>query len=201
MNSIDFDLLADLAEECFSPLTYAGGVATEEDVSQLFKIGIEKVCINSSLRSHQGLVERLSAVYGSQSIIASVDLKEFMGGYRIYRHEAAWLKHNIFQDDVLPYLQNLACKGIGEMFINFVNRDGMYTGYDIEMINAITKAVRLPITVCGGANYNDLYHLANNTSVSGVAAGSVFCFRDKSKGVLINYPDLDDIESNVGPAK
>ena len=198
-NAIDFDLLADMSLECFSPLTYAGGIRSESQVAKLFKIGVEKVCINSAIRRQPWLAESLISKYGAQSIVASVDLIKIFGRYRIYRHEKKFIKYNILPDDVLNHIRNIEEQGFGEIFINFVNRDGMYAGYDVKMIKAIAEIIKIPITVCGGCrNYDDLFNLAKETNVSGIAAGSVFSFRSESRGVLINYPDIREIEDNLG---
>jgi cyclase len=93
----------------------------------------------------------------------------------------------------------IAQQGFGELFINFINRDGMYTGYDVAMIVDITDSVNCPVTVCGGCrDYNDIWNLAKSSNVSGIAAGSIFVYRNQNKGVLINYPSIDEIEENLG---
>jgi imidazole glycerol-phosphate synthase subunit HisF len=195
---INYNLLKDMSLECFSPLTYAGGIDSECQVSKLFKIGIEKVCINSATRSQPDLTRTLVTKYGSQSITVSVDIIKIFGHYRIYRYEK-FLKYCIQPENIMGYLKNLESQGFGELFVNFVNRDGMYTGYDVAMIKTICATVNIPVTVCGGCrDYTDLFDLAKNTNISGIAAGSVFSFRNKSRGVLINYPDIEEIERNLG---
>jgi len=196
--SIDYELLKDMALECFSPLTYAGGIESEFQVEQLFKIGVEKVCINSAIRRRPLLAHTLVTKYGSQSIAVSVDLIKIFGQYRVYRHEQ-WLKYRVRSENIMDYLQDLVAQGFGELFVNFVSLDGMFTGYDVAMIKAICATVNIPVTVCGGCrDYADLFDLAKHTNISGIAAGSVFSFRNKSRGVLINYPDIEEIEYNLG---
>ena len=120
------------------------------------------------------------------------------GKYRIYSHDRI-LKYSFFSKNVLEYIKLISDQGFGELFINFVNRDGMYSGYDVEMINNITNLVDCTVTVCGGCrDYNDIWTLAKSSNVSGIAAGSVFVFKSQSKGVLINYPDIDEIERRLG---
>jgi len=100
---------------------------------------------------------------------------------------------------MLSYINSIAERGFGELFVNFVDRDGRYTGYDVEMIADISSSVSCPVTVCGGCrNYNDIWDLAKSCEISGIAAGSAFIFRNQSKGVLINYPSIDQIENNLG---
>ena len=197
-SSINFNLLEKMAEECFSPLTYAGGINSMEQVVRLFALGVEKICVNSAIRNNPNLSNDLIGRFGSQSIIASIDIIKVFGEYRIYSHDRV-LKYNLFAKNVINYINLIAQQGFGELFINFVNRDGMYTGYDVDMIIDITDSVNCPVTVCGGCrDYNDIWSLAKSSNVSGIAAGSTFVFRNQNKGVLINYPGIDDIEENLG---
>lgn len=195
---INFSLLEKMAEECFSPLTYAGGINSMDQVVRLFALGVEKVCINSAIRNNPNLSYDLIGRFGSQSIIASIDIVKIFGNYRIYSHDRL-VKYNLFSKNVLDYINLIAQQGFGELFINFINRDGMYTGYDVEMIVELTDSVNCPVTVCGGCrDYNDIWNLAKSSNVSGIAAGSVFVYRNQNKGVLINYPGIDEIEKNLG---
>jgi cyclase len=85
--------------------------------------------------------------------------------------------------------------GAGEILINSIDRDGTFTGYDLELINSITTSVKIPVIACGGAgNVNDLAKAIYLGHASGVAAGSMFVFHGKKRAVLINFPSRGEIE-------
>ena len=84
---IDFELLSDFAAECFMPLAYGGGVKTIEDFKKLYRLGIEKVIVNTMLFDNPSIVKEVVKSYGSQSVVASVDVKRNENGeYVIFSH-------------------------------------------------------------------------------------------------------------------
>ena len=195
---INFRLLARMTEECFSPLTYGGGINSLDKAAKLFSLGVEKICMNNAIRNNEKLGRALIDRFGSQSIIASIDVIKIFGSYRIYSYDR-WFKYKFSRENIIEYITSVAKQGYGELLINFVDRDGMYLGYDVATINQISSALNCPITVCGGCrSYADIWNLAKNSNVSGIAAGSVFVFRNERKGVLINYPTIREIERNLG---
>jgi len=195
---IDYSILQAMAAECFSPLTYGGGINSIDQATKLFRLGVEKISVNSAIRKSPDLVKALISRFGSQSIVGSVDIIKVFGRYRVYFHDRI-LKYNFLANNVIDYMRLIESQGFGELFVNFVDRDGMFTGYDTQMIKTLTESVRCPITVCGGCSaYSDIWNLANDCNISGIAAGSVFVFRNKRRGVLINYPLVDQIEKNIG---
>lgn len=196
--AINFSLIQDMAEECFSPLTYGGGISSLDDASRLFSIGIEKICINSLFRKDINIVKDMIKAFGSCSVIHSIDLYKFRDNYFIYSYDR-FVKINPFKKDIWQYLKYVDNFGFGEVFINFVNKDGTFSGYDFEFIKLLGNRMSLPVTVCGGCgSFEELYNLSKYSKISGIAAGSVFVYRSKSKGVLINYPSIEDIETEIG---
>ena len=195
---INYELIQGMAEECFSPLTYGGGINSIEQAAKLFKIGVEKISINSLIRTDLKKVKELARLYGSSSIVSSIDIYKFGNSYYLYFYDR-FIKINPFKKGVWGYLKHIEYCGVGEIFINFVNKDGTFSGYDFEFIKLLNKKMRIPVTVCGGcSNFDELYELSKYSKISGIAAGSVFVYRSKNKGVLINYPDIEDIEKKIG---
>jgi cyclase len=79
--------------------------------------------------------------------------------------------------------------GAGEIVINSIDKDGMMTGYDLDLIHQVKSVVTVPVTALGGAgNYSDIKNLIKKEGIIGAAAGSMFVFKGKYKAVLINYP-------------
>ncbi len=189
--SIDFGLVKDIAQECFMPFGYGGGIKTIQDIERLFQIGVEKVILNNSLKD-KGLVQKAIKIFGSQSIVASIDVKQGKNNnYGVYSYS----KEKIIYKDLLGYIKDVEQQNIGEIFINNVDRDGMQNGYDVELINLISNHVDIPVIACGGAgSLYDIKQLIKATNISASAAGSLFVFYGVHNAVLITYPRYSELE-------
>ena len=98
--------------------------------------------------------------------------------------------------DPAEYAHRLEDLGAGEILLNSVDRDGVMRGYDFDLVNRVKSAVKVPVTVLGGAgSINDIKQLIQRYPVIGAAAGSLFVFKGKYKAVLINYPTLIEKEA------
>lgn len=191
----DFNLIGEIAGECFMPLTYGGGINHVEDIRKLFSIGVEKVCINQSAMQNFDLINEASRIFGSQSVVLSVDIKYgFLGSPKVYDHVK---KHN---SDLNPieYIKEGERSGAGEIFVNYVDRDGVMEGYDIVHLSKIVESTSLPIIASGGAGkLEDIKELFSTTEVSAAAAGSMFVFSGKHRAVLITYPGPHEVLSVI----
>jgi cyclase len=181
----DFDYIKSIATECFMPFGYGGGIRSMDDINRLFSLGVEKVILNTIGLQHMDLIASAAATYGNQSIVLSVDVKKnLFGQYSIFSHAQVKHKHN----DLIAYIQAGIKAGAGEIMLNMVDRDGIMKGYDLKLIQFVSKAIQVPLVVCGGAgNLNDLRQAIDH-GASGVAAGSLFVYHGPHKAVLINYP-------------
>jgi len=190
--SIDFKLIEEIAQECFMPFAYGGGIKTIEDIQKLFTIGVEKVIINTGL-DNKDLILSAIEKFGSQSIVASVDMKkDEYNKYKIY----SYVNNHILNHDLFEYIKELEQLNIGEIFINNVDNDGMQNGYDIDIMNSLSKSVNIPMIACGGAGrLDDLKNIIKDTNVSAVAAGSLFVFYGVHNAVLITYPKYEELET------
>jgi cyclase len=183
---IDFELISDIASECFMPFAYGGGISTIEEIEKLFYIGVEKVIINSAL-SDTSLINEAIRRFGSQSIVASIDIKD----KKIYSH----VNKKTLDIEIETYIKNIESLQVGEIFVNSVDRDGMMEGYDIDLIQQISRLTNIPIIACGGAGkIEDLKEIIDKTDVSAVGAGSFFVFVGVHNAVLITYPKYKDLE-------
>lgn len=190
--SIDFDLIRDIAQECFMPFGYGGGIKTIQDVEKLFQLGVEKVILNSSLANKE-LIQKAIKMFGSQSIVASIDIKKNKNNnYGVY----SYLKKAFISDDIVDYIKNIEKQNIGEIFVNNIDRDGMQNGYDIDLMKLLSYNVNIPVIACGGASsLNDIKTIISKTKVSAVAAGSIFVFYGVHNAVLITYPKYDELKN------
>lgn len=190
--SPSFDLIKDLSSECFMPLCYGGGVHDIKTFETLYRLGIEKVAINNATLTDLGIIEQASNIYGSQSIVGCIDYKRnLLRRDKLFDH----CRRKSLGIDPIEQARRLVEAGVGELFINSVDRDGAMTGYDTAMTAQIANAVSVPIISCGGAGtYSDLADPLK-AGASAAAAGSLFVFRGKSRGVLINYPSQEELNN------
>jgi len=164
--------------QCFMPLTFGGGIRTLEDVRARLACGADKVTINTMALSDPEFISEASRKFGNQAIVVSIDALrrgdgewEVMGGYG----KAASGR------DVISWAQEAERRGAGEIFLNSIDRDGMATGYDIELIRGVVDNTMLPIIACGGVGrFEDLVAGAIEGGASAVSAANIFHFTEHS---------------------
>lgn len=187
-----FDLISQIAGECFMPFSYGGGIKTLEEIKNILSLGAEKVVLNTSVFQNPGLIREAAAKFGSQSIVASIDVKKTLWGkYRVY---TAGGSRNTGRGPV-EHAKAVEAEGAGEILLTSIDRDGTMSGYDTQLIKAVADAVDIPVIACGGAG--ELNHLAEAVHTGGAsaaAAGSMFVFHDKNRAVLINYPTQEQLK-------
>ncbi len=180
-------LIAQLAVECRMPLCYGGGVKTVDQIERLIALGVEKVAVSSAAVEDPELITRAAECVGSQSVVAVMDVKA-VGPLR--RSEVVTL--NATQRtglEPVAFARKVQDLGAGEIVLNSVDCDGKMYGYDLDLIERVRRAVRVPLTVIGGAgSLDDIRGLVQRYPVIGAAAGSLFVFKGKYRAVLINYP-------------
>lgn len=187
----NFELLKDIASEAFMPMAYGGGITTVEQARVIFNIGFEKIILNSSLYENLELVDEIVSEFGSQSVVGCIDVKRnFFKKYELFSQNGS-RKQNI---SILNHLENLINRGVGEVLVNSIDRDGTMTGYDLSLVKIVSDSVNVPVVACGGAScINDFKQVVEKSNASAVAAGSLFVFLGPHKAVLINYPDRTEL--------
>lgn len=189
---IQYDLLKKISRECFMPFSYGGGIRTIEQIEHLLSIGIEKVAINTGSIEHPDLIRDVSRQFGSQSIIAAIDVKMGRSGtYEVFTHGGT----RLLKTDLIPHIHHLERAGAGEILITSMDKDGLMQGYDIPLIRMVSDAVKIPVIACGGAgSVADMAEAYYNGHASALAAGSFFVYHGRKRAVLISYPLLNEIE-------
>jgi cyclase len=187
-----FKLLSQIASECFMPLGYGGGVRKLEDIREILGLGVEKVAINSYAVEDPSFIQKAADLFGSQSIVVSIDVKKtFLGNYEIWTHSGT----KRTKMDPVVFARQVAEKGAGELMINSIDRDGTMEGYDIELIKRIAEGVKIPIIACGGAGkISDFSRAVKEGRASAVAAGAMFVFHGPHRAVLINVPTPEELK-------
>lgn len=187
----NYELIAEMAGEAFMPVAYGGGVRSLEQIRRLIRSGVEKVVINSQATESMDLIRKAVTVFGSQAIVGGVDVRRKMfGGFSVVAKSATVTTGLNLQ----AHIQSLVQAGVGELFINDVDRDGCMVGYDLDLVRVVAKAP-VSVVVCGGAgSMQHLSEAVHEGGASAVAAGSMFVFHGKHRAVLINYPKASELE-------
>ncbi len=186
-----YDLIQNIAGECFMPFAYGGGINSLQQIEKIIASGAEKIIINTSAFTKKGFIREAADHFGSSTIAVSVDVKkEFLKGNIVYVNGG---KRSTGINPV-QYVMMIEDEGAGEILINSIDRDGMMGGYDLDLIKSVSKAVKLPVIACGGAGkLSDFSDAVKSGGASAVAAGSFFVFHGKRKAVLITYPSYSEI--------
>lgn len=187
--------VAEIAGEAFMPLAYGGGITKLDEIKQILYEGAEKVVLNTSALDNPGLITEAAQQFGSQSIMASIDVqKNWRGQYRVYRDNGS--KNTGLAPEELA--RRVEAAGAGEIFLNSIHRDGTFEGYDLELTKRVTEAVGIPVIACGGAaEVEDFYRAVAVGGASAVAAGSFFVFQRPHRAVLISYPGQEELREKV----
>ena len=162
---------------------------------KLFYLGVEKVAVNTAAIENFDLIKQASALFGAQSVVLAVDIKQDMfKNYFVYNHA----KKKLTKLNPIDFINAAVAHGAGEVVVNSVDRDGTYTGYDIEYLKKITSNVAVPVVGLGGAGKIDDFVIgAKEAKLSAVAAGSLFVFHGPHKAVLITYPNKKELRKRL----
>ncbi|WP_256472436.1 AglZ/HisF2 family acetamidino modification protein [Flavobacterium sp. B183] len=188
--SIDYELISNIASECFMPLCYGGGIKDIESIRKILQLGVEKIAINSYAFENPNLIKEAALLFGTSTIVISIDVKKnLFGKYEIWTNGGTKKIKTGLNEAVLEMEQ----LGAGEILINSIDKDGTMLGYDCKLIEQVSKLVSIPVVAAGGAGKISDFTTAINSGASAVAAGSMFVFHGKHKAVLITYPSRKEI--------
>lgn len=184
--------LAHLAEECFIPLAYGGGLTSLSQMEATLRVGVEKVVLNSVLADDPSVVRTAAARFGAQAVVASIDVRSTPRGPRVFVHGGT------IDTGAGPveWAQRAADLGVGEVLLTSIDREGTMEGFDLDLIRSVVSAIGIPVVAHGGAGKRrDLAGPVTQGGAAAVAAGSLFVFQGPRRGVLINYPTRPQISS------
>jgi imidazole glycerol-phosphate synthase subunit HisF len=170
------DMVSKVAEAIFIPFTVGGGIRSVADAGTTLRAGADKVAVNTAAVRDPSLVRRLADSYGSQCVVAAVDVKR-IGGRLVVMVNGGREETSL---DALEWLKQLESLGAGEILLTSMDRDGTGTGYDLPLLVAASAAVPIPVIASGGAGR--LEHLAEalDAGAHGVLAASIFHFQGSS---------------------
>jgi len=191
-DEIDYEFLKDLFSECFVPVTYGGGITSVQQADKILKLGVEKICLNSTALNNRGIIKDFAKNFGSQSVVIRTDVqKNMFNKYQIFNNRSNKFEKGL---NFIDYISELEEFGAGEIIINSIDNDGVMKGMDINLIKITKDITSLPIVYCGGIGSIEHIKEAFNYQISGVSAGSYFVFYGPHKAVLITYPH-DEFEN------
>ena len=172
------DVLRAVAEQIFIPLTVGGGINTVEDFDRVLKCGADKVSVNSGAIRNPDLIPAAAVKYGSQCVVLSTDVKRVNGQFHVFS-QGGRIDTGM---DALEWIRHGVELGAGEVVLNSIDTDGVKRGFDLEMLNAVTEIVDVPVIASGGAgciqDFVTLFRQAPGVD-AGLAA-SIFHFGEVS---------------------
>ncbi len=188
-------VLRQIADECFMPLSYGGGLRDFETARTILSIGFEKVVLNTQAFRRPELVSELSEHFGAQAVVGSIDVKRTLfAKYHVHVNDGT----EKIGPDPVEWAQRLEALGAGEILLTSMDRDGTWTGYDLEITRRVAEAVHVPVIANGGAG--SVAHIGDAVKLgraSAVGVGSMVVYQKKGMGVLVNFPDAAKLRSEL----
>lgn len=193
---IDFDFLEDVVSESFIPVTYGGSVRNIDEVSNLFKIGIEKISFSTCFFNNLDLIRTVSARYGAQSVVVTLDFKRSLfGNYKLYDfRKKASRKMSI--DGAFAILKSL---DICEVLVQSVSHESKFSGVDVNLIKLVRQFYKRRFIYTGGISSLDDIRQYFSHYGNSLAVGSFFMMKEAHRAAMISYPGhefIKDYENN-----
>jgi cyclase len=178
----DLDMVRELSEGCFIPITVGGGVKRLQDIDALLRAGADKVCIGRALYTEPGaFITQCAERFGAQAIVCSLDVSPHMGCPQ-------------------EYAQRLEMLGAGEILLQSIARDGLMCGYDLDLIRAVSAAVSIPVIASGGCSGPEDMLAAIKAGADACAAGALFQFTDVTPKDCAKYLKAHGVEARLATA-
>jgi cyclase len=173
-----FDVIKFFIDNCHLPITVGGGITSLDKAKEIFNLGVEKIIINSSTYYNPSITIDLVNMYGSSSIIQSIDLiKNIKGDYSIKVDSG----RNLINRDTNDYISFISSLNIGEILLNSIDNDGGLMGFDLQLVNQYSSKVNVPVIVQGGGgNWSHFFDVLKLNNVSGACTQNIYHFTETS---------------------
>lgn len=168
---INIEIITDIANECFMPLTIGGGINTIEDIYTVLNAGADKVSLNSIALNSPEFIKEASSIFGSQCIVCSIDVKKIKKEYKVFNQ-----KKGITDINPLDLARQYQDNGAGEILLTSVENEGSTNGYDLELIKLFKEQLNIPIILNGGMGKPTDAIQAVKNGADAVAAAYIFHF-------------------------
>ncbi len=188
--TISVDLVKQIGDEAFMPFGVGGGISSVKQAVDLINSGAEKIVLNTVFAQNPQMVSQIAKTLGNQSVVVSIDVnKTFYGKQRLYYQSGK----KSTELDPVEAAQKAEELGAGEIILNYIPYDSLMQGYNLELIEKVSSKVSVPVVASCGAG--SLMHLkqAYDAGAHAMAAGSMFVYHGSRKGILVNYPNRNEI--------
>ena len=187
----DYDLIEDVVSEASMPVCFGGGVRTVEQARRLLRIGIEKIAVNTAAFRDRHIVGQLSAEFGAQCVVASIDVqRDLQGRARVHSHSGAAIP----EPDPVQWAQKLVEQGAGEVLVQSVDREGTQSGFDLDLVRSFHGRLARPLIMGGGAgSVLDMKEALRACRLSALSIGARFVFYGPLRAVLVTYLDPNEV--------
>jgi imidazole glycerol-phosphate synthase subunit HisF len=192
--TISVDLVRQIGDEAYMPFAVGGGIHSVGAAVDLINAGAEKIVINTVFWEKPEVVALIAKTLGNQSVVVSLDInKTWLGKYRLF------VKSGTVNTNLDPVMaaRKAVEYGAGEVILNYIGNDGLMVGYNLELIEQVSQSINIPVIASCGAG--KLFHMkqAISSGAHAVAAGSMFVYHGNRNGILINYPEREELISTL----
>lgn len=170
-DEINTEIITDIANECFMPLTIGGGIHTIEDIYKVLNAGADKIAINTKALEDLNFISQASSIFGSQCIVCSIDVKKIDGIYKVFNKSKG-----ILDIDPLELAIQYQKYGVGEILLTSIDNEGSTKGYDIDLIKLFQDKLEIPIILNGGMGKPHHAVEAIENDADAIAAAYIFHF-------------------------
>ena len=178
-----WDLVSRIADNLFIPFTVGGGIRAVEDMRSALRSGADKVSVNTAAILNPTLVAACARHFGSQCVVVAIDARREDGHWVVYSHGG----RNRTANDAVAWARDVQSQGAGEILLTSMDRDGTRDGFDLDLIAAVTAAVKIPVIASGGCGEKKHFAEAARAGASAMLAASVFHFGDLSIAEVKQY--------------
>ena len=187
------DLISFFSTNCFVPLSVGGGIKQLKDADLFFKYGADKIILGSNSIKKPKLIEEISHKYGNQSIIQSLDCKKIIKE-NVFTVMGGGGKVDLLLDPI-KFGKMALSYGVGEILINHIDNDGSLLGYDLDLVNSISKKLDCPTLALGGAgSWQHILDAFLKTDISAACTQNIYHFTDESILSAKNFLKINNIE-------
>ncbi len=183
--------IREIAAECFMPFGYGGGINSLQEIEKILRLGVEKAILNTAVFRNPSFLAEASKEFGSSTIVVSMDVKRNLFGKPFVFVAGGKVNTGLRPAE---YAKRCEDSGAGEILLTSIDQEGKYKGYDLKLIQEVAGPAGIPVIANGGArSVADFAEAITEGGASAVAAGSMFVFHGKLKGVLVNFPTQDEL--------
>jgi len=162
-----------LSSYCFIPLSIGGGIRSVDDAYAALDFGADKIVVNSLLANDQDVVREIVSIFGSQFVVGSIDYRKSERGQTVYIGDG---KVNT-EIGLLEYISKVKSLGVGELYVNSIDKDGTGQGFDVDLLDAVSKSCTTPVIAAGGAGKPEhFYDVLKRDNISAGATANLFNF-------------------------